>query len=318
MATEQSHADKCRAAELKWRGAPPGMPPEMAAEFMTKLKAGSTVRKLTFGGKKFGPSFVSFPRFKKHCELNLEWALEAWRISKINTSLGKGSRLRKMTENFCLKGIHAMVGSNVRIDPSTGRRACLACRNIARDNPPPITPAVLTKIRQPLEAGASQSQICFGHPVGGGKTDKSLILTTTHKFYQQRRLDPEFDKLVDLHIADSRVTGQTVRWCRTRTHIRTTAAREEANDFRRILALLPGYILGRDDIAQDIFLAIFDGSLKREDLQSRVKWHIADHNKRFPTKYAKFGNSPLVSLDEVLFEDGSTTRGDTITRGLWD
>jgi hypothetical protein len=44
---------------------------------------------------------------------------------------------------------------------------------------------------------------------------------------------------------------------------------------------------------------------------------IADHNKRFPTKYAKFGNSPLVSLDEVLFEDGTTTRGDTVSRGLW-
>jgi hypothetical protein len=49
-----------------------------------------------------------------------------------------------------------------------------------------------------------------------------------------------------------------------------------------------------------------------------VKWYIADHDRRFPSKYAKFGNSPLVSLDELLFDDGPTTRGDTITRGLWD
>jgi hypothetical protein len=38
----------------------------------------------------------------------------------------------------------------------------------------------------------------------------------------------------------------------------------------------------------------------------------------YPTKYAKFGNSPLVSLDEVLFDDGNTTRGDTVSRGLWE
>jgi len=36
------HADKCRAGELKWRGAPPGLSPELAEEFMAKLKTGST------------------------------------------------------------------------------------------------------------------------------------------------------------------------------------------------------------------------------------------------------------------------------------
>jgi hypothetical protein len=38
----------------------------------------------------------------------------------------------------------------------------------------------------------------------------------------------------------------------------------------------------------------------------------------FPTKFAKFGDRPLVSLDDVLFDGGTTTRGDTISRGLWD
>jgi hypothetical protein len=38
----------------------------------------------------------------------------------------------------------------------------------------------------------------------------------------------------------------------------------------------------------------------------------------YPTKYRKFGGSPLVSLDEVLFDDGTATRGDTVSRGLWD
>jgi hypothetical protein len=45
---------------------------------------------------------------------------------------------------------------------------------------------------------------------------------------------------------------------------------------------------------------------------------VASHNKMFPTKYAKFGDSPLVSLDESLFDNGSGTRGDIVTRALWD
>jgi hypothetical protein len=148
-------ADKHRAAELKWRGKPPGIPPEMAIEFMAKLKAGSTVRKLTGGGKLLGPAFVSFERLKKHYELNPEWGAEAWRISKINCNAGKGARLRKLTEIFCLKGLHAMVGANVRIDPSRGRRCCLACRNFARDNPPRMTPLAIARVKQALEAGAT-------------------------------------------------------------------------------------------------------------------------------------------------------------------
>jgi hypothetical protein len=294
------------------------MSPEMANEFMAKLRDGSTVRKLTFGGKKFGPTLVSFPRFKKHCELHPEWATEAWRISKINGGIGKGARLRKMTESFCLKGLHAMTGNNVRIDPSTGRRACLACRNIARDRPPLIKPEVLTKIKQAFEAGASVGQVCWGKPIGGGSVDPSIILTTSHKFYQQRLIDPEFDKFVAAHIADSNSTGQKIRWRRVKTRLRTAAARNEANDFHAIRAMLPAYFPDKDDVVGRIFEDLLSGALRREDVRSRVDSYLKEHNRMFPTKFAKFGDSPLVSLDEVMFEDGATTRGDTVSRGLWD
>ncbi|SFN02767.1 hypothetical protein SAMN05216573_10788 [Bradyrhizobium sp. Rc3b] len=45
---------------------------------------------------------------------------------------------------------------------------------------------------------------------------------------------------------------------------------------------------------------------------------VADQEKQFPTKYRKFGDSLLVSLDEQLFEDGTATRGDSVSRGLWE
>jgi len=106
----QPHSDVFRASELKWRGAAPGIPPEMADEFMARLKTRSTVRKLTLGGEKFGPSIVTFGRLKKHCELHPEWAAEAWRISKINAGIEKGARLRNLTH--CRHG-HPFAGENL-------------------------------------------------------------------------------------------------------------------------------------------------------------------------------------------------------------
>ena len=60
------------------------------------------------------------------------------------------------------------------------------------------------------------------------------------------------------------------------------------------------------------------GNLKREEVGPRVQTYVAAHNRMFPTKFAKFGDSALVSLDEVMFDERTTTRGDTISRGLWD
>jgi hypothetical protein len=82
--------------------------------------------------------------------------------------------------------------------------------------------------------------------------------------------------------------------------------------------MLPANFPGRNDVVSDIFEAMLEGSLRREDVKVRIQSYITAHNRMFPTKFAKFGNSPLLSLDEVMFDEGSTTRGDTVSRGLWD
>jgi hypothetical protein len=211
-----------------------------------------------------------------------------------------------------------MTESNIYIDGSHGRRRCLACRNIARANPPLIDPIILAKIKQAFEAGGSIAQICIGRPIGGGAINKRTTLTNTQKFYHQRRVDPEFDRFVLSHIADSCSVGQQVRWRRIKTRIRTDAARNEANDYHAIRAMIPTHFPDRDDIVSRIFEDLFSGAIRRDDVRSRIKDYISEHNRMFPTKFAKFGDARLVSLDEVLFEDGSTTRGDTVSRGLWD
>src|SRR6266404_632367 len=132
----QSLADKHRAAELRWRGKPAGIPPEMAIEFMAKLNAGSTVPKLTVGGK-FGPSIVSYERFKKHCELNPIWAAEARRVSNANGRSLKGARVRSLTH--CKHG-HHLSGDNLYIAPGRNERKCLTCVKRRYDAPVPATP----------------------------------------------------------------------------------------------------------------------------------------------------------------------------------
>jgi hypothetical protein len=81
---------------------------------------------------------------------------------------------------------------------------------------------------------------------------------------------------------------------------------------------VPEYMPERRAIVGHIFEDMLSGALAREDVPIRIRKYIADFNHEFPTKYRKFGDSPLVSLDEVLFDDGTATRGDTVSRGLWD
>jgi len=130
-----------------------------------------------------------------------------------------------------------------------------------------------------------------------------------------RHLNPEFDRFVVEAIADSKSVGQKIRFSRVRARIQTARAREEANDYHGILALFPANFPGRDDAAHDLFVAVFEGSLKREDVRARVKHCIAAHNRMFPTKNAKFAGRPLVSLDAQLFCEGTMTLGDTISHG---
>jgi hypothetical protein len=226
----------------------------------------------------------------------------------------ESSYWRRRTAEMCLKGLHPMTGANVRIDPSRGRRCCLACRNYARDNPPRMTSLAIGKVKQALEAGATTGQVCFGRPVGGGKIDRRLILTTTHKFYQQRRLDPELDRFV-LDAIDKRI-GRT-------NPVLAVAAGTfkyewDPRDPELIRSLLPRNFPDTDVVINEVIVSLLEGRLDRSQIGEKIRWYIKAHYRAFPVNFAKFGNSRLVSLDEVMFDDGTATRGDTVSRGLWD
>jgi hypothetical protein len=96
---------------------------------------------------------------------------------------------------------------------------------------------------------------------------------------------------------DSNSRGQQLRQRRARTLIRTAAARNEANDYQAIRATLPVNFPGLDDVVSDIFEAMLAGRLRREDVRAHVQTYITAFNRMYPTKFAKFGDARLVSLD---------------------
>lgn len=307
-----SRSELHRIAELKWRGAPPGMSTELAIEFMARLKAGSTVRKLTSGMKEFGPALVSYERFKKHCELNPEWGAEAWSISKENGRSGKGSHLRILTH--CKRG-HPLSDAKMRITKQGWRiRQCRVCRDAARNACVPLPPAKLQEVKAMLVARRPIADIT-GQWLRGKK--RPLICNSTY-FYNARKADPAFDQFVREHTGESHARAQTLRWSIERTKRITAARREEANDYLSIRALVPAHIADPDEIVSRIIEDILAGALQRQDVPQRVRWFVSEREKQFPTKYRKFGDSLLLSLDEVLFDDGSGTRGDNVSHGLWD
>jgi hypothetical protein len=133
-------------------------------------------------------------------------------------------------------------------------------------------------------------------------------------FYHYRELNPEFDQFVREALAGNNSRGPKIRW----TRVHTSSVRDSNNEYYKIRDMIPEQNPHRDDIVARIFEDLLNGSLVREEVPGRVKVYIAELNKLYPTQYRKFGDSLLVSLDEVMFEDGSTTIGDNVSRSLWD
>jgi hypothetical protein len=166
-----------------------------------------------------------------------------------------------------------------------------------------------------LNAGKTITEICWGR-IPGKPTVKRLVGFRNLRAY--RELNSKFDGFVLSATARSNSKAQQRRYDPGRASIATR--RDETNDFYKILGMVPTRLPShvRDDIAQSIVLALLEGLLQRDQVSDRVQQFVRDQDRMFPTKFAKFGDSALVSLDEVVFDGGTSTRGDTVSRGLWD
>jgi hypothetical protein len=283
-----------------------GLSDERAARLMIELQGGRTPNSVNVKVHQLDTYFAAHPNYARDAQPLIDANVKAARRRK-------GERKRKLTAFLCLKGLHPMSGNNLMFHK--GRRVCRACWRHHATHPPihSILP-VLNQIKEDLKRGVSLGQLIHGRPTGGGKFDGNLVLVRPNVFYHYRRLNPDFDCFVREALADNKGRGQKL-WM---TRIHTSSVRDSNNEYHKIRNLIPGQNPHRDDIVARIFEDLLGRTLKRDEVPARVRIYIAEMNRLFPTKYAKFGDSPLVSLDEVLFDDGTATRGDTVSRGLWD
>ena len=74
--------------------------------------------------------------------------------------------------------------------------------------------------------------------------------------------------------------------------------------------MIPRWFKEQDkfDVVNDVMLEVSKGKIERHQIKERISFYIGEANKMFAPKFRKFGDSSLVSLDEVLFDDGSTTK----------
>jgi hypothetical protein len=276
------------------------MTPSQALAAMGSLQNGVTLRRMTGGGR-FGPPIVSLSKFKKHCERYYLWAIEANELAQKNRLAAdylKGAAKRMRTH--CQRG-HPLSGDNLGIQVSYGRsrhRYCKQCNRELVAIGGIVKPATISKVKKLLEKGVFLSHITGQR--GGHYTVPSQSLT------RYRRENPQFNQFVLQAIEGNTRRALMLRYQRARN----AGVREQENDYHRIAALVPRTTPNRDDVIQSIFVAIIDGSLKREDVQQRIGLFVTEQNKVNPSKYG-------VSLDAPLYREGNTTLIETVSADLW-
>jgi hypothetical protein len=292
---------------------PRRMTPMQANEFMAALRAGRTLRRISGGGKKLGPAIASLKKFHTHCRLYPKWGTEAMRLAKANAKAADALKSPKRYRRLCKYG-HSLDIGRVYFRWGYECRRCQKCDRLRNARAGIIKPEALSKATIALRNGTTVNQIVKGQPTGGGPRNRSLIILNCTAFYRYRRANPAFNRFV-LDAIEKRI--------RVSNPVLAVAAGTfkyewDPADHHRIQAMLPEHFPDKDVVINEVIISLLEGRLDRSQIAARIHWYVSDYNRTFPTKYAKFGSSLLVSLDEHISDDGSATRGDTITRGLWD
>ena len=276
---------------------------EKAARMIVGFRAGRTLR--TFG--------VKPARLEAYFSLHPEYAAEARPLLDANAKVAlyhKGDALRSTTH--CRSGLHQMIAENIFMDGTHGRRRCRACRRISSLKASPMSDDIAARVRMALERGASLTLITNGKSIGAGKRDRSSVITSFKIIKRHRRENPEFDRFV-VDAIFNRVFRPTQS-----VALHTHRYEWTHGDDIAIKSMVPEWLADRDDVVNDVMISLLEGRLDRSQVERYIARFVRARLRDFPKKFARFGSSPLVSLDEALFDDGGGTRGDNVSRSLWD
>lgn len=299
---------------------PPGMTPALADEFMQRLTAGDTLRKITSGNKECGPALVTPQRFKKHCELNPEWGASAMQLAQANAKAADASKGWRAGRAHCRGGhpyaIYGIVRKNHCGRPYLYCTACVKDNYTAPTTLPPTE--IIVKAQQLLKEGV---------PVRQFTTSGLPQYLCKFKAVRAMRLHvPGFNEMVLMNQSRTR---------RIIKPIITTIIKPNAHVVPRSTNLkapgLTGQIAGSSDylftmvddvvsrsLPRDIrmevigmvVLDVLDGKVRLADIKQTARKFASDLYSE--QKYT-------VSLDAPAFRDGNRPIIDRLSEadGLW-
>ncbi|WP_092147011.1 hypothetical protein [Bradyrhizobium sp. NFR13] len=282
--------------QLSKSHSPRVMIPTQATQVIGLLRAGNSLRKIHMA------NVVTVSKLANHIANYPLFGSEISRLAEANRKAADALKAPKGSKEktHCLRG-HPLSGDNLGFKRQGTGRYCKAC-NLARlKTAGTFHPAQIERVKLLLTNG-----VPLTHITGSRKKGGDFYTAPNNVVERYRRENPEFHAFVLEKVTGSKSRAQQRRWDR----LRNVQRREEANDYTRISSLVPTYLPHRDDVINSIFLAICDGSLKREDVKARIGFFITQENKFAPSKFG-------VSLDAPAFRDGATPLVETISHGLW-
>ncbi|MBB4258064.1 hypothetical protein [Bradyrhizobium sp. CIR3A] len=305
-------------------------------EFMARLEAGFSLAAAIHGrnapDRKKHRGLGTREGFEAHCREFPKWGQKAAALVEKNAISAQKRVSQILTRTHCKRG-HLLEGENVghRTGFTTRRpeRYCRICHRWRETHAPPeMTPQQERRVIEAVRAGFNLNNIVRGTP--------DLPRICSFNTLKARRIaKPELDRFIIENIANANSRSKLVHFKLVPANARLVLAapaiikpvRKEippflfrAGDLEWVASFVPRWISPstREEIVQNTFMELCARAIGREDVPWAVKNFVADQEKQFPTKYRKFGDSLLVSLDEQLFEDGTAARGDSVSRGLWD
>lgn len=301
----RSHEERS-AARRKWMNVPPGMTPELADEFMRRLRAGETLRRITSGDKRCGPALVTPQRFKKHCELHPEWAVEARRLikaneqaaalrrTKVNLELAREqSAISRRTAEKCKNG-HVRTMHNTFYVEYGGClvRRCKDCNKLARENRMPTIERVRASVAYLHEGGTLSS---------GGTYTQSVMRNFI-------RVHPKIGRRLVAISAKNASAHRSAAQRSRRRFAAVSLTRNDGEDAYEAVWQATAH-LSRDergDVMSRMFLAVAEGRLRLSDARARVGEFLSDQRYR-PRVYGEYSlNSPVGDDDGLTWLDTKT------------
>jgi hypothetical protein len=281
--------------ELQMPATSKGLSDEKATRIMIGLRNGRTLRKF----------WITPARLEAYFAANPDFAREARPLIEVNAKAAchrKGAHLRSRTH--CRYG-HPFAGENLFVIPQ-GWRRCRICTEKVDAEDRKMSEQQARRVVEALYEGKTISNITKSGTPSYILNHRALLLF--------RQKHPKFERLVvRLSTANAKVHHAEASARRAQILRAPSIAERGADIFALIRSAVPMTLPAqiREDVIGAMALEVVEGKLRTGDIRRRVREFITAQYRQF----SRFGPR---SLDARVFEDGSMTLGDTISRGFWD